>query len=1038
MKKILVGLSFVIGQLSVSSVAAQEVWENPQVNQENREARRANFFAFEREELAQKGDKRLSERYLSLEGTWKFCFVRNHQDRPANFWRTDYDDTQWTDFPVPGLFELNGYGDPIYKNIGYAWATTFETNPPHIGETNNYTGSYRRTFELPAKWKGQQVLLHVGSATSNLKVWVNGKYVGYSEDSKVAAEFDLTKYLKAGQNLIAMQVMRWCDGSYLEDQDFWRLTGIAREVYLYSRPKVHVEDVRVKAYPTAAGGTTGTGSYEIEVTAPAGATVEARLLDADGHEVARGLKGTVDGVRLWSAETPYLYDLYVYLKKAGETLEVIRQRVGFRHVEVKGGQLLVNGQPVLIKGVNRHELDPDGGYVMTVERMVQDIKIMKQLNINAVRTCHYPDDPRWYELCDEYGLYVTAEANIESHGMGYGEATLAKRKDFELMHLERDKANVMTLKNHPSIIVWSMGNEAGYGPNFEKCYDWIKSYDQTRPVQYERAEENGKTDIFCPMYYWYDDCERYAQGDNPRPLIQCEYAHAMGNSMGGFREYMDLVRKYPKYQGGYIWDFVDQGLRDKSRITGKEIFTYGGDYGRYPASDYNFNCNGIIAPDRRLNPHAYEVGYYYQDIWVSDNGLQQGRFEVYNERFFKALDDVALKWTVLRWAKTEDGVARSEDSGTTELGFVGPQERKVMTDGKLAAALQRALGQDGEVAVRFEFLPAGEAAGTGAVARQQFLVRGVEELGPLGPLGPLGELSQLRPLGPLSPLGLEETASYVKLTAGGTTMTVGKRTGWIDYLDVDGEPMLIERESITPAFWRAPTDNDYGAGMQQRFGVWKAPKMTVDSCRVNGNTVTAYMTMPDVKARLTMSYTLSEQGEVVVSQKMETTAGADVPPMFRYGMQLQMPQQYNRLTYYGRGPVESYQDRKDSQFLDVYENEVSKEYYPYVRPQESGNHCDTRWFRVTDGRRGLEFYGSEPLEFSALPYLTADLDAGPVKEHRWGQHSGDLTERALTQVHIDQQQMGLGCANSWGAWPLEKYLMRYGDREFTFVIKPVR
>ena len=499
--------------------------------------------------------------------------MKDHQDAPAGFYGLKYDDSQWTDFPVPGLFELNGYGDKIYKNAGYAWCTTFKNDPPYIGETNNYTGSYRRTFELPADWKGQEVYFHVGSATSNLSLWVNGQYVGYSEDSKVAAEFNITKYLKKGQNLIAMQIMRWCDGSYLEDQDFWRFTGIAREVYLYATPKVHIEDFFINA-DLKNDYKEGVLSGEIKMTQAKGKTVELLLIDPQGKQVEQNSTtmlnngpftfslGALGEVKPWTAETPNLYTLLITLKKGTEVLEVIKQRVGFRHIEIKGGQLLVNGQPILIKGADRHELDPDGGYIVSVERMIQDIKIMKYLNINAVRTCHYPDDPRWYDLCDEYGIYLTAESNLESHGMGYGEGTLAKRDDFAKAHIERQEGNVLSFKNHPSIIVWSLGNEAGYGPNFEKAYDWVKGYDPTRPCQFEQARHDGKTDIFCPMYADYNHCERYSKGDNPRPLIQCEYAHAMGNSMGGLKEYWDLVRKYPKYQGGYIWDFVDQGLRD--------------------------------------------------------------------------------------------------------------------------------------------------------------------------------------------------------------------------------------------------------------------------------------------------------------------------------------------------------------------------------------------------------------------------------------------------------------------------------------------
>ena len=995
-------------------------WRNPKVNQQNREARRANFFAFENEELAKIGKKESSSRYLSMEGMWRFRFVKNHQNAPKGFWALNYDDSQWEDFPVPGLFELNGHGDRIYKNVGYAWCTTFDSDPPYIDETENYTGSYRKEFVLPEGWNGQQVLFHVGSATSNLKVWVNGKYVGYSEDSKVAAEFDITKYLKKGKNLIAMQVMRWCDGSYLEDQDFWRFTGIAREVYLYARPKVHINNLTVIGdYDVEKK--LGIIDYTIDMAQPSGVKLEVSLQKPNGENIFfhdghkwpyyqhESFYLQTGDVEPWSAETPNLYTLQVTVTKNGQVLEVVRQKVGFRHIEIKGGQLLVNGQPILIKGVDRHELDPDGGYMVSVERMKQDIKIMKQLNINAVRTSHYPDDPRWYELCDEAGLYVVAEANLESHGMGYGESTLAKRADFELMHLERNQDNVLTLRNHPSIIIWSLGNEAGYGPNFEKCYDWIKSVDN-RPVQYEQAGHWGKTDIFCPMYYGYGDCEKYAQGDNARPLIQCEYAHAMGNSIGGFKEYWDLIRKYPKYQGGFIWDFVDQGLRDKSPITGKEIFTYGGDYGRYPASDYNFNCNGIIAPDRRLNPHAYEVQYYYQNEWISDKGLKEGRFEVYNENFFKSLDDLTLTWKVKR------------HGGKIDVSGIAPQQRKTITDDQLKKTLERVLKHHAteEIWVNFEFRKGDEV-----VARQQFIVQPYQFPAIDEQTGTVESV--------------EETKSYVKLTAAGTTLTIGKQSGMIDYLDVDGQSMLIDRQSITPEFWRAPTDNDYGAWMQQRFSQWKAPQLKVTDFKLNGNTVAVQLDMPANQAKLTMTYTLKSDGSVVVRQQMQVDPKAKDSWLFRYGMQMQMPKQFNTIKYYGRGPHENYCDRKSSEFIGVYENKVADEYYPYIRPQESGNHTDIRWFEVTDGKRGLKFESNAPMECSALPYLVADLDAGARKEHAWGQHSGDLVERPLTQVHIQQRQMGLGCVNSWGAWPERPYqLPAKQGYDFTFVISVVK
>ena len=1005
-------LTLTTGQLKAQNGGGTE-WRDPSVNQQNREARRANYFAYENESLARIGKKNLSKRYISMEGNWRFLFAKNHQDAPSGFWRPEFNDSKWEDFPVPGLFELNGHGDRIYKNVGYAWCTTFESKPPYIGETENYTGSYRREFMLPNSWLGQQVLFHVGSATSNLKVWVNGKYVGYSEDSKMAAEFDITKFLKKGKNLIAMQVMRWCDGSYLEDQDFWRFTGIAREVYLYARPVDHVEDVVVRQ-----DWQNGTGVLHVDVKAGKGLIVEGRLVDADGKTVieksrAKGqalnftFDASIPNVRAWTAETPNLYNLYVYAWKGTQLQEVVCQRVGFRHVEIKGGQLLVNGQPILIKGVDRHELDPDGGYVVSMERMREDIRIMKELNVNAVRTSHYPDDPRWYDLCDSAGLYLVAEANVESHGMGYGEGTLAKRKDFRQMHLERNQANVLTLRNHPSIIIWSLGNEAGYGENFERCYDWIKSVDQ-RPVQYEQAGHAGKTDIFCPMYMGYQDCVRYAQGDNPRPLIQCEYAHAMGNSIGGFKEYWDIIRKYPKFQGGFIWDFVDQGLRDRSPITEREIFTYGGDYGRYPASDYNFNCNGLISPARKMNPHAHEVKYWYQNLWITDKDMKAGKFELYNEYFFRTLRD--LEYHVDIFCNGYK-VAALDDV----IDVIQPQQRKEVTSEKLKAAMNSFV-KNGEIVLNFSFV-SGE--------RQQFNVRPY--------LFPKMEAKREN-------VKKEETKSYVKLSTTGMSITIGKQSGMIDYIDMDGEPMLVDRQSVTPEFWRAPTDNDYGAWLQRRWAVWKSPQMKVTKLTMEGNSVTADLDLPDVKGKLIMTYTLQSDGCILVRQQLKADKEAKDMWLFRYGMQLQMPKRYNTVKYYGRGPNENYIDRNASEFLGFYENLVSKEYYPYVRPQESGNHTDVRWFTVLDGqtKRGLTFVSSAPIECSALPYLLSDLDAGPFREHKWGQHSGDLTPRSLTQVHIQQRQMGLGCVNSWGAWPEKQYMLPYQDYDFSFFIKPVR
>ena len=1035
-------LMFSCACLAVLSAEAQKDkpwWLDPEVNEVNTMAPRAAFFAYETENLAKADQKARSERYLSLEGKWKFNFSKDHDKAPRDFYSLKYDDSQWTDFPVPGILELNGYGDTIYSNNGYPWRTQFRPEPPFVEERNNYTASYRKMVTVPADWTGERIYLHVGSATSNLMVWVNGKFVGYSEDSKVSAEFDLTKYLTPGkENLIAMQVMRWCDGSYLEDQDFWRFTGIAREVYLYARPQAHIADLFIT--PDLVNNyQDGTLEVKLNAVGAKGETVMFSLKDKEGKEVAAqtakvGGNGEVKvnfdikNPLKWTAETPNLYTLYTTLMDGKQVAEVVPQRVGFRKVEIKNAQVLVNGQPVLFKGANRHELDPVTGYVVSMDRMLEDIRVMKELNINAVRTCHYPNDPRWYELCDIYGIYMVAEANIESHGMGYGDKTLAKEPTYEKAHLERNESNIKIYKNHPSIIFWSVGNEAGYGPNFEKAYDLVKAYDPSRPCQYEQAGQNGKTDIFCPMYYDYGGCDKYSQGDNPRPLIQCEYAHAMGNSMGGFKEYWDMVRKYPKYQGGFIWDFVDQGLRVKNK-QGKTIYAYGGDFGRYPTSDHNFNCNGIINPDRKPNPHANEVRYYYQNIWATAKDLKAGEVEVYNENFFKSLDDVELQWTL----ESEGKVLAN---GRNALDIPAQQKRVVKLDGYSLPADVK-----GEVVLNLDFVlkKAEPMLDAGyAVAREQFVVNPYTFPTMESVLAVTSGKYDTRKV------EKEEKVAWVTLSAGNTSVTFNHWNGWIDYLDVDGKPMLEEGYAITPDFWRAPTDNDYGAGTQRKLHAWKNPEMKMKSFKVVENEgkaekgVEVVYDMPSVEATLTMTYTLTPAGELVVNEAMTVNKDAKhKPELMRYGMQLVMPKAYNMLTYYGKGPGENYIDRNNGDRLGVYDAKVADQYWGYVRPQESGNKTEVRYWQVKDENgKGLEFYSFAPMECSTLNYLASDLDDGWDKNAHQS-HSGDLTPRDFSVVKLAARQRGLACVNSWGAIPLEQYRMPYQDYSFTYVIRPL-
>ena len=581
----------------LTDAAEMPDWQNPAVNQRNRLPMSTTYDA--------------GGLNLSLSGIWKFNWNETAESRPMDFYGQSYDDSAWGEMPVPGLWELNGYGDPLYLNIGYAWRDHYENNPPYPAMEHNYVGQYRRTFVLDEQWNGKDIFLHIGSATSNVRIWVNGKEVGYSEDSKLEARFDITKYVREGENLIALEIFRWCDGTYLEDQDFFRFSGLARDVYVYSREKKRLENIRAK------GSASGEASLYAEVSK--GVTeVAFAIFDPSGNEVAstkvnvnakklseNGLPCVetalqIPSVKQWTAETPWLYTLKVASYDKKGMTESTSVQMGFRDVEIVGGQLLVNGQPVLIKGVNRHEMNPYKGYVVSEADMIQDILVMKQLNINAVRTCHYPDDPLWYSLCDKYGLYVIDEANIESHGMGYGSRTLAKVPQYEQAHLERISRMVQRDFNHPSVIIWSLGNEAGDGPNFTKGYAMVKEMDPSRPVHYERTFDykDGKnspnTDIACPMYYKYAQCEEYSLSNPTKPLIQCEYAHAMGNSMGGFKEYWDLVRKYPHYQGGFIWDFVDQAQKwPVDPACGSDhVFIFGGDMNDYDPSDNSFCCNG--------------------------------------------------------------------------------------------------------------------------------------------------------------------------------------------------------------------------------------------------------------------------------------------------------------------------------------------------------------------------------------------------------------------------------------------------------------
>ena len=1031
-------------------------WHDLQVNEINRLPLHTLHFAYDPNDFPGTGaeylDKKQSMNYMSLDGTWKFNWVANADQRPTDFYKTDLDDSKWKNIQMPGNWEMLGYGQPEYVNVGFGWRGHFDQQPPAVPTKDNHVGSYRREINIPANWDGKRVIAHFGSVTSNIYLYVNGQFAGYAEDSKVAAEFDITPYLKKGKNLIAFQTFRWCDGSWCEDQDFWRLSGPARENYLYARSKDHrLLDVRVE---TELKNNYKDGALNITAKLQGNTLAYFGLYDPDGKEVI--VTGTdnvrngvakyqlrVKNVRKWSAETPNLYTLVVSpIQNGGQyaPYEIIQVKVGFRKVEIKNKQLLVNGQPVLLKGANRHEIDPDAGYNVSEQRMIQDIMMMKRLNINAVRTCHYPDDPRWYDLCDKYGLYVVAEANQESHGFQYGDDATAKKPEFAKQILERNQHNVSMFFNHPSIVTWSLGNDTVMGDNFIQAYKWIKSQDKTRPVQYEQARRGEGTDIFCPMYYPVSACEKYAKDPNsPMPLIQCEYNHTMGNSGGNLSDYWDLVRKYPIFQGGFDWDFVDQALHRKIvkpmsilpyRLNNEELrkieYTYGGDYNKYDPSDNNFNCNGIIGPDRQLNPHAYEVAYQYQNIWAKMVSAETGQVSVYNENFFRDLSNYALAWSL-----EEDGV--ETQNGTIADLDVPAQQTRTYTipyDRSKITGKEVFLNIDFRLKNSEPLMTAGQVV---AYAQLPVVTKQACD----------GDCSKMLAEGhgkKKMKLAAKKD-NVVAVTTPNLTFKLDRTTGLISEYAYNGKSMLGEGGTLKPNFWRAPTDNDMGANFQKKFKVWKNPQMNLKNIDVKkdkkANTVTIVTSfdMPEVQGQMDITYLVfANTGAVKVTEDFKATEGAKVSDMFRFGMLLQMPYSMEKSTYYGRGPIENYSDRKDCMRIAIYNDDADNQYFPYIRPQESGTKSDIRWWKQTDATGlGLQVKSCAPFYASALHFDTEELDDGDEKEQR---HSFDLKKSKFTNLFLDAAHMGVGGENSWGAWPLEKYRIHYGNKTFNFVLIP--
>ncbi len=1007
-------------------------WENPAVFGRNKEPPHATYVPHADVAVALAREPEGSPYYLSLNGTWKFHWVRRPADRPVEFYRDDYDVSGWDDIAVPGNWEVLGYGIPIYTDTRYP----FPANPPYIPHDYNPVGSYRRSFTLPQAWHRQQVFLHFGGVKSAMYVWVNGYEVGYSQGSKTPAEFNITRYLREGENTVAVEVYRWSDGAYLEGQDYWKISGIERDVFLFATPNVYIRDIH--AQPTL-DSTFQDGRLQVVVDVKNALTVPSRqhtvvlhLLGPDGLEVIQPLTAEVavgaqaetsvvfeqelPAPAKWTAETPGLYTAILSLVGPyGDLLEIIPTRIGFRTVEIRDGLLLVNGVPITLKGVNRHEHEPRTGRVVSEEYMLRDIELMKRNNINAVRTSHYPNVPRWYDLADEYGLYIVDEANVESHGMGYDpDVTLGNDPEWEEAHLDRTRRMVERDKNHPSVIIWSLGNEGGDGVNFEATSAWIHQRDPSRPVQYERAEQRPHTDIVVPMYARIHHLLEYVNEPRDRPLIMCEYAHAMGNSVGNLQDYWDVIDAHPQLQGGFIWDWVDQGLYAETE-DGEAFWAYGGDYGPPDTpSDRNFLANGLVFPDREPHPSLAEVRKVYQYIKVRPLDLAAGTIAVANRYDFTDLGQFSLQWFV------------TADADTVAGGVIDTLELAPHTSTMVQLPL-----------------PAIEPApGVEYVLTVQFAV---EETGPFRPAGfvvaweqfelPLGAPVEPVVVADLPTLGLTETDEAIVVAGTEFRLTFDRGGGTVSSL-VYRDTELIRTGPI-PNFWRAPTDNDYGNGMPRRQRVWRDAAanryvVAITAEQVNPQTVQVDVlaAVPAGRASLHTMYTIYGSGDIVVTNRF-IPRGTNLPDMPRLGMALTLPAEFDMVAWYGRGPHESYWDRKTGAPVGVYRSAVMELYHPYMRPQENGNRSDVRWVALMDTAGvGLLAVGMPLLNFSAFHFLNADFDEGPRKRQR---HTFDLERRELTTLNLDYRQMGVGGDNSWGARTHEEYTLPV--REYTYSVR---
>lgn len=1023
--------AFLVSALSLGANPPElPEWQDPEIVEVNRVKPHATFFPYESYEKALDNNRHKSQNFIDLNGKWKFNWVKKPADRPIDFYKEDFDVTSWDEIDVPSNWELKGYGVPIYVNIPYEWTT--DPNPPDVPEDYNPVGSYKRSFTIPESWDGRKVFIHLGAVKSAFYIWVNGEKVGYSQGSKTPAEFDLTPFIKTGENSVALEVYRWSDGSWLECQDFWRISGIERDVYLYSTPQTHIFDyfadatlmnyyrdgllnleTIIKNYDDRSS------RYELKMTLLRNGDVvreksESFRIRKESEQMVWFTEEIAD-VEKWSAEIPNLYTLVLELKdRKGNSLEFASSKIGFRYSEIRNGQLLINGKAIYLKGVNRHEHDEFEGHVVSKESMLTDIKLMKQNNINAVRTSHYPNDPYWYELCDKYGLYVIDEANIESHGMGYDpEKTLGNNPLFIKSHLDRTIRMVERSKNHPSIIIWSLGNEAGDGICFDATYDWIKQRDVTRPVQYERAEGGRNTDIFCPMYHRIPGILGYVMEIKDKPLILCEYAHAMGNSTGNLVDYWDAIESHDQLQGGFIWDWVDQGLA-KYTDDGEKYWAYGGDFGPGDVpSDGTFCLNGLVFPDRTPHPGLKEVKKVYQFIEFYPVDFSFDEIMITNKYDFKTLDDLAIYWEI----ESEGKVVQQ---GTLMNPDIQPKQSRIYTleikPFKPEPGKEYFLNLTAFQVMDSELINSGHI-----FAYDQFEI-------PVPSKGTKtsDEGSKV----------VYQNDEELKVEAGGITYSFNKDNGLLSSVVKEDREYL--KEPLRINFWRAPVENDWGNKMPARLAVWRNAGKNAELRSVEHEQreegyyeVDVDYWLSDVQSYYYINYEINGNGELRVNAYMEP-AEQGYPELPRFGMMMAVGGQFDQLEWFGRGPHENYVDRKTSAIVGHYRSTPEDQYVPYIAPEENGYKTDTRWFTLTDDSgEGIMLKGVPHISFSALHFTNEDL----TREKRDGMHTIDLVPREDIHVNVDYAQMGVGGDNSWGAKPLAKYSLPFKEYNYSFILK---